>query len=427
MAVTLALAHFIPRFFAVPPEFAGAVITLFLLAGIATALDFPLSIFEGILESVGRFDQLYGIRILGQLLRAGLIILALTKGWGLLGLGAMTIIGTLVPRFLVVPLSSREMPRLSLRPKWVHRETLRAMVRYGSISFSVGIGQRLKTSFYPLVLAKVLTASAVTLFAIPMKILQVPMAGIGNMTEYVNPMSSHLEAHESRDRLRSVLITSVQGSYLFLAPIAAIFLLFGKDLISLWVGRNYVVTYPVLVMLTFGLGSDAAQSSAQSMLFGLGKHKGLIAYRTAEGLAILALGIPMAKTWGINGFAIATMIPLVIVNCFLIPRHLGLLLDLPFRRYLIEALVVPNLLAVPMALALWAVHAVFLMRTWPALIGASLVGILVYSLTLLAAASPRLPQPFAWLGVELLAIVRTKVVERFYAQRTGTASERGAE
>jgi len=417
MAATVAIARYVPKFFAVHAEYVSTVTALFLLAGLATALDFPLSIFEGTLESVGRFDQLYGVRILGQVLRAGLIVFALVKGWGLLGVGAATIAGTLAPRLLVVPLSKIEVPHLSLHPQWIHGGTLRSMFSYGAISFSIGLGERFKTSLYPLVIAKFLTASAVTLFAIPMKILQMPLGGIGNMTEYVNPMSSHLDAQGNREKLRSVLITSVQGSYLLLAPLAAILFVFGKDLISLWVGSAYAVTYPILVMLTIGLGVNAAQSSAQSMLFGIGKHRGLIGYRIGEGLSILILAIPLIRVWGVAGFAMATLIPLVIINCFLIPRHLGQMLDLPLVRYLIEACVSPTLLVAPMALALWSLHRRFAFHTWKSLIVASVIGVLIYGATLIASSSLHRSLPFAGLRVDVLEIVRARIAQRLDGRR----------
>lgn len=426
IGTSVAIAPYVPKFFAVRAEYVSTVTALFLLAGLATSLDFPLSIFEGTLESVGRFDQLYGVRILGQALRAGLIVIALVRGWGLLGVGAATIAGTLIPRLLVVPLSKLEIPRLSLHPRWIHRGTLRAMFGYGAVSFSIGLGERLKTSLYPLVIAKFLTASAVTLFAIPMKILQMPLGGIGNMTEYVNPMSSHLDAQGSRDKLRSVFITSVQGSYLLLAPLAAALFVFGKDLISLWVGNDYAVTYPILVILTVGLGVNAAQSSAQSMLFGIGRHKGLIGYRIAEGLSILILSIPLIRLWGVVGFALATTIPLVVINCFLIPRHLGRMLELSLVRYLIEACLLPTMLVAPMSLVLWSLHRRFAFHTWKSLTVASIIGALVYFATLVASSSPRLPRSFAKLRVEVLEIARAKISAQLCARhgaRTRVASD----
>ena len=82
----------------------------------------------------------------------------------------------------------------------------------------------------------------------------------------------------------------------------AIFLfIFGRDLMRLWVGSAYLSAYPLLVILTLGMGAGATQAGIQSMLFGIGKHKGLIGYRLGEAAAFILLGGLALKLWGLGG------------------------------------------------------------------------------------------------------------------------------
>ena len=187
LGLAFGLYRHVGHFFSVKEVNDHAFASLFLLVGIAQALDFPISVFEGSLEAAGRFDQLYGLRIIGMLLRVGIIVWVLEAGGGLFGVGAATVLSTLTLRFVAVPLAFREVEGFSLHPRGINKQTFREMLVYGVTSFSVGMSERLKNSFYPLIIVKFLSASALTLFSLPVKLLTIPLNGIGSMTEFVSP------------------------------------------------------------------------------------------------------------------------------------------------------------------------------------------------------------------------------------------------
>jgi len=124
------------------------------------------------------------------------------------------------------------------------------------------------------------------------------------MTEVVNPASSHLEAHEDYVKLRRLLQLSVQGAFILVAPMSAFLLIYGRDLLRLWVGVAYLSAYPLLVVLTLGMCAGATQSSIQSMLFGIGRHKGLIGYRLGESAIIIVVGSIALKFSGLVAFSL---------------------------------------------------------------------------------------------------------------------------
>src|SRR5260370_9267558 len=97
---------------------------------------------------------------------------------------------------------------------------------------------------------------------------------------------------------------SVSCSFLILAPMVVFLPVFGRELLTLWVGARYASAYSLLVLLTLGMGTAATQCCVQSMLFGIGRHKGLMWYGLGEGLPISILGSVVLTVWGRQGLAL---------------------------------------------------------------------------------------------------------------------------
>lgn len=376
------LAPWLPRLFPIRPDLIAPFRSLFLLAGVAQGLIFPLLVFQGALQAAARFDQVYMLRIASLGLRVAGVIAVLAAGGGLFGVGAAIILPNLWFYAAHVPLAFRAIPTMSVHPKWMRKSVFREMLQYGWVSFTIGIGQQFRSSVYPLMIARFLTPVAVTLFSLPTKLLAVPMEGIGTMTEVVNPLSSELAAHHDFATLRKLIQLSVQSAFLILAPLAAFLFILGKELLSFWAGPQYVVAYPLLVLLTLGLGTASTQCCVQSMLFGIARHKELIWYRLGEGLSIAVIGSIALRTWGLQGLAIVTAATLLLTSLVLIPWHLCRILGLSLRTYLGEGCLKPCILTIPFAATLLATRSFLTVDTWLDLIVALLIGGLIHALTL---------------------------------------------
>jgi O-antigen/teichoic acid export membrane protein len=426
LVIAFMLQNHVANFFSVHPVNVAAFAGLFLLVGIAQAFDFPLNVFEGALEAVGRFDQLYSLRIVGMILRVFLIIYVVGKGGGLFGVGTATVLSTLILRCVAIPLAFREVEGFSLHPRGIDGKLFKEMLGYGLTSFTIGIGQRLNNTLYPVIIAKFLSASAVTLFSLPSKLLNVPLNGIGSMTEFANPLSSHLEAREDKSGLRDVLILCGESAFLLSVPLMALMLVFGKQMIALWVGASYSSTYALLVMLTIGLTMAMTQASTQSMLFGMGRHRGLVWMRLAEGLGIAALGTILIRPWGLWGYAFATMAVSLLINLIVIPRHVCKILEMPAQTYYLKGCLKPFLYSLPLILVLWSYKRTFPLESWSRLLAGMLLGGLTYVLTLLAGAWLTRRRRLEWLAVGILDLVANrfgKWKENFGASASCTVLE----
>jgi len=378
VVATVALSHSLPRFFSVRHDLIDSFRRLFILAATVQAMSFPLEIFVGIVRAAARCDQIYLLRLGSLALRLVLVIAVLHAGGNLFGLGAAMILPNLAYYCGHIPLARRVIPEMSLHPKWFRRNALVSMLRYGWISFTVGLSEGMRDNIYPLIITKLLTPAAVTIFALPLKLLALPIQGIGTMTEVVNPLSSQLEAHNDIGMLQTLVKITVQSTFLLLVPMAVFLIIFGKSLLYVWAGPHYVSAYPLLVPLTLGMGVAATQGCVQAMLFGIGRHQGMVWFRFLEGFTIATLGMVALRCWGLMGLALVVSSTVLVVNLLLIPRHLCRILDLSVRTYLNEACLKPCILAVPLVAALMALHTLFRIESWPALVMALLFTVVLF-------------------------------------------------
>ena len=77
MLATLALSAAAGSLFRIPAEFLPTAKILFLMVGGGVALGFPLGLFGGVLEGLGRFYEVNVTNLAAALLRAALVVLAL--------------------------------------------------------------------------------------------------------------------------------------------------------------------------------------------------------------------------------------------------------------------------------------------------------------------------------------------------------------
>ena len=423
IVATYSSVNWVSHFFPIHAELLPAFKSLYLLAGVVQGLTLPLVVFAGSLEAAGRYDQVYLTMVACLVLRVFAVISVLRAGGGLFGVGAATILSQLLQYFIQVPLAFRSNKGLSLSPRWIRRTAFRDMFHYGSITAAVGIGENLRGYIYPVLIAKFLSPAAVTLFALPVKILAFPAQGIGTMTEIVNPLSSRLEARNDFARLRELILNSSQAAFMVLVPMAVFLFVYGRELLTLWVGSQYASAYSILVFLTLGLGAAGTQCCIQSMLFGIERHKALIWYRLAEGLSVTLLGSIALRIWGLEGFAAIIAVTLLLTSLVFVPRHLCHLLDLTLRRYLLQGCLKPCLLAIPVMVTFVSLHHLLQVDSWTDLIIVASTGGLIYSMTLLLVMFSSSNLSMSWLQISVLEVLNQKL---FRARLPSTGPATGA-
>jgi O-antigen/teichoic acid export membrane protein len=374
-------SFYVNRLFNISSGFIKDAQILFLMVGLSLALGFPLGVSGGILEGLQRFYLLNWTNIVGTLLRAVLIIYFLHHGFGLLTVALITVSLPLLASAARVVIAQRLLP-IPYSWKYVDRSSLRQVANYGSVTFMIIVAGRLRFKTDAVIIGTFLSAAAITHFSIGARLVDYAGEVVSSLAQIFTPMSSHFHATGDYNQLRRIFISGNRACALVMFPMAVALVVMGKSVIEAWVGQRYVSSYIVLLVVLIPSTLYQAQSTSNRILFGMSLHKSLAYIVLMEGVANVILSIVLVKPLGIVGDAIGTAIPLLCTSLVFLPRHMCRQLDVPIRKFLVEAYFYPVVLCLPMILVLILMQRSFYAHRYPQLILNLMAGLAAYGVGL---------------------------------------------
>lgn len=357
MIPTIIASFYVDRIFHIPQGFEHDAQLLFLILGIAFALNFPLGISGGVLEGLQSFYILNWSNIISTLVRAVLTIAALHYG---LGLVTLTLIAVILPLSAgaIRSVIAQRIIQIKYGWRYVSRQSFREVAHYGSVTFMILIAARLRFKTDAVIIGSFLSAAAITYFSIAGRLVEYSTEVVNSLAQIFTPMSSEFHSTGDHEALRRVFVMGNRACALTMFPICAALVILGKSVITVWVGARYVSSYNVLLILLIPSTIYYAQATSTRILFGMSRHRVLAIVALLEGVANVGLSIALVRPLGIVGDAIGTAVPLLCTSLLFLPYHLCRQLEVPLGKFLREAYLMPALLCVPLALSL------MLMQHW---------------------------------------------------------------
>jgi O-antigen/teichoic acid export membrane protein len=378
MLVTLLGCLYIDHLTHIEPGFLSTARWLLFLAGGSVALGFPLGVFGGMLEGLQKFYILNWTNIVATLLRVLLIVFFLNRGYGLLTAAAITVGLPLAASVIRAIIALRALP-VTFSWKYVDRKAFRQMANYSGITFMVIVGSRLRFKTDALVIGKFVGAAAITYFYAGSRLVDYAGEVVSSLAQIFVPMSSQSDAAGNTDRLRKIFVAGNRACAFTAFPMTAVFVILGKSIIEVWVGKKYVAQgYPVLLILIIPYTVMLIQSASGRVLYGMSRHGKLAIATLIEGVSNLLLSILLVRPYGILGDALGTAIPLAGTYLLFMPYHLCSLLGVRVWTFLRQAYLLPLLLCTPLVVVLLLMQRWFVAHTYRQLALHLLAGGLVY-------------------------------------------------
>jgi O-antigen/teichoic acid export membrane protein len=359
LLITAVASFYVDGVFKSPLEFQSSARWLLVIVGASVGLSFPLGVFGGMLEGLQRFYILNWTNIVfSSLLRTGLIVFFLTRGYGLLTVALITV-G--LPMVGSVVRAAAALHLLPIKFSWrhIHRESFRHMANYSGVTFLILIAARLRFKTDALVIGTFLSSAAITYFYAGSRLVDYAGEVVSSLAQIFVPMSSQSDAAGNRDRLRKIFVAGNRACAFVILPITATLVILGKSIIEVWVGKKYVAQgYPVLLTLILPYTLMMVQGASSRILFGMSKHGKLAVVTIIEGFANLGLSCLLVRPYGILGDAFGTAIPMLGTYLLFMPNHLCSRLGIRVGTYLRQAYLLPLMSCTPVVLVY------LLMRRW---------------------------------------------------------------
>jgi O-antigen/teichoic acid export membrane protein len=222
--------------------------------------------------------------------------------------------------------------------------------------FIIQIARQLQMRTDEIVIAGALPLASVTPYSFGRRLGEIPNQLANQFVRTLMPLASGLHAESDWTRLRAMYIASSRLALGISAPLAAILSVLAPSLLTLWIGPEYAVYWPVVLLISLSSVVGISQYPAGAMLQGMARHNILAVTSILNGIINLGLSVLLVRQMGITGVALGTFVPAVLEGIVIMPftmRLLGVSWSNVVRDAWIPALA-PALPAVAVLIALQA-------------------------------------------------------------------------
>ncbi|MGH9508347.1 MAG: lipopolysaccharide biosynthesis protein [Terriglobales bacterium] len=345
--LTLGLSLVLPRFFGLDGATRDLFAKLFLLMGTSIAVSFPTRMLGAYLGGLQRFD-LYNLgAVVISLLRAGALVSVIHMGYGVLGVGGVTLGVSLLNLVLNWVMIRRADPAAVLDFRLAKWRRVRELMQFGFYVFVTAVGDHFRFNLDSIVIARWITIAAVTPFSVAVSLVGYFRSLVMAVSGPLMPAFSSLDGASKDAAVKDLLLRSTRITSLLSLLIGGLLLVHGRSVFALWLGPRFVESsYPVLVALVAGSIVAMAQTPSLSLIYARGRHRTLAGWTLLEGLANLVLSVYWSTKLGILGVALGTAVPMIAFKLILQPWYALRVAGLGARAYLAGAVVRPLLVGI---------------------------------------------------------------------------------
>jgi O-antigen/teichoic acid export membrane protein len=343
--VAVIVAFNLGHIFKLTPDQAQTGKWILMIIAIHISLNFPFSVFGGIISGFQRYDANNLVAIATSLAVALVNAVILLAGYGLVTLVAATTCVRIVAYFVYRNNAYRIFPELAIRLSLFRRSRLREVTTFSVYSSVIDWANKLNYQLDQLVIGAFLGSSAVAVWAPAERII----TGTQRLTNQLNgvlfPVIVDSDASQQKQRLQQILLQGTRLSLAMVVPIAAALILLADPLVHAWLGPKKAAamagSVPVIQILAVAVAIRVGNATGNTVLKGAGEHRMLAFVNLATGLANLAMSVALIHRYGLIGVAVGTLIPIAFTAFFILYpascRRVGLPVTVALREAVLPA------------------------------------------------------------------------------------------
>jgi len=297
---------------------------LILLVGGGLALEFPFKAFAGVAVSFYRFDLVSYSRLTFTLIGAGVTILLIEKGLGLVSIawgwlfvaGVSNVVFYLIARGLY-----REM-RVSIT--LVSRETVRELLNFSLWTFVIDTARIIRSRVDIIVVGIFMSAATLATYYVAVRLAEFAFQIMTKTTNFSLPIFSHYQAQENVGQMRrGVILFSRLNAMVGTLMLIGLTLL-GFSFIKIWIGpeHNTELSYQCMMILLVGRLLYFQAIPSTTYLYVSGSHRYVAMVGLLEAVFAIALTYMLVQhtTLGLLGAAAGMSIGNLFSRAILLTR-----------------------------------------------------------------------------------------------------------
>jgi O-antigen/teichoic acid export membrane protein len=319
--VVIAVAFNLDHLFKLTPEQVHTGKWVLLIIGIYVALNFPFSVYGGIISGFQRYDVNSAQAVLTSVVVAITNVLVLLAGYGLVPLVAATTMVRVLAYFIYRRNAFRVFPALRIRTSCFTRERLREVTGFSIYASIIDWANKLNYQMDQVVIGMFLGSTSVAVWAPAERII----SGVQRLTNQLNgvlfPTVVDSDALQHRARLQQILLQGTCLSLAMVVPIAAALVVLADPLIHAWLRHQAAAmagSIPVLQILAIAVAIRVGNATGNIILKGAGRHRFVAWVNLGTGFVNAILSILLIGQFGIVGVAWGTLIPIAFSAMFIL-------------------------------------------------------------------------------------------------------------
>lgn len=291
---------------------------MMLILSFNLAVTFPFSIYSSIITAYEKFTFQKVMSILNTLLKPVLMIPLLFLGYKSI---TMTVVITVVNIIVLLSNYFYCKKKLGVNIKFMgfDKKLFKTIFNYSFFIFLGVIVDKVNWSVDQFVLGAVSGTIAVSLYSVASQINTLFVNLSNAMSGVLLPKMSKMIAKKASDKeMTNEFIKVGRIQYLIIFLMASGFILFGKEFIMAWAGKDFATSYYIAVILILPLCVPLIQNLGISIMQAKNMHKFRSILLALIAVANIFISIPLAKAYGGIGSAIGTSLSLIIGNIIIL-------------------------------------------------------------------------------------------------------------
>ncbi len=349
MGITGVIAFFVPYFASLDGTSVMELRFVVLTLGVNVAINILGSVFGGVIIGLQRMDVERGIRTICGVVRLVLTVTLLKAEYALSTLALIFLATTIVENVGYALIVKRLLPTLKMGWRYCNKATLKACFNFSAFSLLENISVKIVDATDTIVIGAFFGMEAIVPYYVALRLSQFITQPLQFIGAIAMPRGAELAARDNGHRIGQLLEKGLGIAFLLTSAFFIGASYFGDSVLEAWVRRAYPESHQLLLVL---LGAQIIATPIRvlrGVLFGLGHLRMPGILYVAEAIANLVLSLVLVKPLGLLGVALGTVIPIVVLELFVLLPYSLKLLNLPLGPTL-RGIVAPHL---PPLFMLW--------------------------------------------------------------------------
>ena len=281
---------------------------LMIISITSLAVSFPLSVFDSYIMACEKFVVIKFLNLLKNILTPVTIIIFLYFGYDSIAMVLITGIYKVSMHLLNMFFCIKKLNmKIKFNRKNINKTLLKEIVFYSFFIFLNILIDNLYNNTDKVILGSLCGTLAVSVYAVATTITSMNVNFSTSISGLFLPRVTKLiETKDYQKKLSDLFIKISRIQLYIMTLILSGFIIFGKHFLTLWVGKDYLDAYYIILLLIGPSIIPLTQNIGISILQALNKHgfRSIIYFIIA--ILNIILSIPLAKLYGGIGAAIGT-------------------------------------------------------------------------------------------------------------------------